>query len=543
VRARDVPRWQVVALERIDASPGLDLVAIAVDGPVRGRAPSPREAAYRLYERLDRLIWRVADDPLAAGDIEASARLRDRAVAAPLRADDLDVVADFGASGDAAVDEAPRHGVWTVHHGDLEHYRDEPPHFWELYDDTRTFGTAIVAARPDGRYVVYRSFSATDWVSLARGRSHAYWKTAHALVRRLAALRDGGWERIAAMPDFGPDPGPAGAPRGIPTTAQVVRHVARMAAGVARRRARRAALREDWFVAYRRRSGLPLAMSPDPPFTLLDAAPGRMYADPFVIERDGDAFVFVEDVDRRTGRAVISCARLGGGDTRPKPVLARDHHLSYPFVFEHDGEVHMVPETAATRAVDLYRAAPFPSRWEPVARLLSDLSAVDPTLFEHDGRWWMFAGVADEGAGFLDELFLYFSDSLTEGWTPHPLNPVVSDVRRARPAGPVVKRDGALLRLGQDSSRDYGDAIAVNRIEALTPTAYRERQVATIRPDFMPGVAGTHAYTFSERYEAIDGRMWRPRLALPRRRGVRPSGRPTARAPARPQPPAWPRGS
>jgi hypothetical protein len=310
-----------------------------------------------------------------------------------------------------------------------------------------------------------------------------------------------------------------------------------MAAGVARRRARRAAFREDWFVAYRLRSGAPLAMSPDPPFTLLDPAPGREYADPFVIERDGDAFLFVEDADRRTGQAVISCARLGRGDVRPEPVLARDHHLSYPFVFEHDGEVYMVPESAETRTVDLYRAAPFPSRWDPVARLLSDLNAVDPTVFQHDGRWWMFAAVAERGAGFLDELFLYFSDSLTEGWTPHPLNPVVSDVRRARPAGPVVEHAGALLRPGQDSSRDYGDAIAVNRIEELTPSTYRERHVATIRPDFLPRAAGTHAYAVSDRYEAIDGRVWRPRLALPSRRAARPFVRLRPDEPARHPPP------
>jgi hypothetical protein len=35
--------------------------------------------------------------------------------------------------------------------------------------------------------------------------------------------------------------------------------------------------------------------------------------------------------------------------------VERDHHLSYPFVFSHDGAVYMIPETSAANRVELLR--------------------------------------------------------------------------------------------------------------------------------------------------------------------------------------------
>ena len=41
----------------------------------------------------------------------------------------------------------------------------------------------------------------------------------------------------------------------------------------------------------------------------------------------------------------------------------------------------------------LFRAVKFPTRWEFVKDLLTDVSAVDATVFEHDRHWYLFASV------------------------------------------------------------------------------------------------------------------------------------------------------
>ena len=90
-------------------------------------------------------------------------------------------------------------------------------------------------------------------------------------------------------------------------------------------------------------------------------------------------------------------------------------------------------------------------------------------------------------------------------------NPVVTDARRARPAGRVLRRDGALLRPAQDASGGYGRRIVLNRIDLLAEDDYRETAVASIEPGWLPGVVRTHTYTVDGDVEVLDGQRYQPR--------------------------------
>src|SRR5690606_9233249 len=108
----------------------------------------------------------------------------------------------------------------------------------------------------------------------------------------------------------------------------------------------------------------------------------------------------------------------------------------------------------------------------------------DATLLEHAGHWWMFVTlVENSGASTSDELFLFHADHpLSDHWLPHPANPIVSDVRRARPAGPIFMQDGVLYRPAQDGSRTYGGSIRLHQIDELSPTKYLETEIGCIDP-------------------------------------------------------------
>ena len=105
------------------------------------------------------------------------------------------------------------------------------------------------------------------------------------------------------------------------------------------------------------------------------------------------------------------------------------------------------------------------------------MRAWDPTLLRHDGRYWLFVTMAAPGVRPSDELCLYSADSLTGPWRPHPRNPIVSDARRARPAGRILADQGHLVRPSQDGSGAYGRRIVLNRIDVLTPDDYEETPV------------------------------------------------------------------
>jgi len=134
----------------------------------------------------------------------------------------------------------------------------------------------------------------------------------------------------------------------------------------------------------------------------------------------------------------------------------------------------MLPETAENRTLELYRCEAFPYAWRPHRVLLENLSAFDATLWRERDRWWMFVNVSEPCADSSDELHIYWSTTPLGPWTAHRGNPVVSDVRSARPAGPLFSHNGRLYRPSQDCSLAYGHSVSINRVDVLNDDDYRE---------------------------------------------------------------------
>ena len=223
----------------------------------------------------------------------------------------------------------------------------------------------------------------------------------------------------------------------------------------------------------------------------------RYWGDPFVMQRGDCYYVFIEEKLYGTGLGRIACLTLDsqGRLLSQQVVLQQPYHLSYPFIFEQDGELYMIPESAAHRTIELYRCTHFPDRWEFVKNLLSDLYAVDATLLEHAGQCWLFANVKASRGSSLDALYLFHAPSLFADWQAHPRNPVVWDIRSARPGGRIFSHQGELIRPSQDSSRRYGYALRFNRITSLSETGYAESPAGAFTPAHSRYLA-TH--TFNE---------------------------------------------
>jgi hypothetical protein len=185
--------------------------------------------------------------------------------------------------------------------------------------------------------------------------------------------------------------------------------------------------------------------------------------------------------------------------------LRRPYHLSYPFLFEENGEIYMIPETKGNRTVELYRATNFPTQWTLETILLSDIYAVDATIQKIGVKYWMFVGISNGRYSNCDELGIFFSDALKGPWTPHPANPVVSNVRSARPAGALFYDQGRLIRPSQDCAKAYGYATVFSEVLTLTETEYEERPIARLDPGWVKGNLGTHTYTRTDEFEVIDG--------------------------------------
>ena len=420
----------------------------------------------------------------------------------------LDVMLRFGFNilrGDLLT--AARHGIWSFHHADHRVNRGSPAGFWEVANGEMTTGTMLQRLTEDldngvvlrtAKYLTMRS-------SWNENRRRAYAKSTVMMIDALGELADTG--SVAAPPE---EASPAFqlfdrplylAPRPA-QTARALLTIGRHTANDVFR-----------FRGFSYRWALLVARGPLRGQSLrrmqrLTAPAGTYWADPFIVRRNGETRVLFEDFDLTAGRGKISSARLTDkGFEDIQTAFAPDYHLSYPFPFEHRGELYCMPESYQSGAVELWKCVDFPTGWVKVRDMLTTVSAVDSTLIQHNERWYMFTNVDRVGLGdHCDELHIYSADDPVTGeWTPHPANPVVSNAVSSRMGGAIVCNEGgALIRPAQRTGAFYGSGLFFQEIEELTPTSYRERWVEEIRPQWVSGAVGLHHCHYSPDLSVLD---------------------------------------
>jgi hypothetical protein len=473
-----LPRWKRRIIEEIRTC-SVARIAVVAKGDAAPRRRRFRRLLFDLYRRLDyRWFRREGVDAFAPSDV--SDLLADGPVedAGALGGLDLDVAIRLGSwQPDGAV---ARHGVWS-----LPDDRDLGPR--EVLEARPTTPSFLeIRTGPGAPRAVALSHSFTDHISAHRTRNHTCWKTASFVARTLRDLAHDGPGALEGEPAPHPQPPPG-------NLATLVL-AARLGLRYLRRKVRDLLTHEQWYPAYRFEEEPRAPADTFADLKRLVPPRDRFWADPFPFARDGRTYLFLEELPYRRGKGHISVLEIDPekGATEPVEVLKRDYHLSYPFVFEWQGEVYLLPETAADRKVRLFRCRSFPNEWEEDRVLLDGVNAVDATLAEVDGRWWMFVNIGAPGAGNWDELHLFHADTPLGPWTPHRRNPVKSDCRAARPAGRLFRRQGRLYRPAQKCAGSYGKKIALHRILELTPDTYAEEHVADLAPEW-----GERAHTLN----------------------------------------------
>ena len=198
----------------------------------------------------------------------------------------------------------------------------------------------------------------------------------------------------------------------------------------------------------------------------------------------------------------------GAGFGKPRLVLNSPYHLSYPFVFHHDGKIVFTPEHSQARDFSAFvigNDANVVSKQTIIGRLLP---IIDGTLLFYDGTYWLFA--LDETITSNTDLNIYFADSFDGPWRAHPMNPVKSDVCSARPAGTPFVYEDQLYRPGQDCSTHYGRAITINKVDHLTRTSYRESRATAVLPTDVRYSYGLHTIAKVGNFTLVDGARLEP---------------------------------
>ncbi|EJQ97581.1 hypothetical protein [Bacillus cereus] len=372
--------------------------------------------------------------------------------------------------------------------------------FWEMASRKIPLETRlqILASKPENHKVIYRTISPLNVESLFFNRNLLYWKVKDIVLRRLFDLYKKGWSYITNLDTYNQPSLVNERPDKYPTNFQMIPFISRLAMHKLKSRL----FMEHWFIAFKNRK------EERSRFHIIKAPLSRFYADPFVIERNERNFIFFEDYIYSEGKGNIAFVEVdieSNSVSQPTTVLEKPYHLSYPFLIKDGGEIYMIPETSSNQTIELYKATNFPYEWEIEKVLMENVNAVDTTIIQHEGKYWLFTNVFTDGSS-LDELYLFHSDSLFGQWVSHPMNPIVSDAKSARPAGNIFVHDGKLIRPSQNCLFSYGYSVNLNEIEILNEDSYREKKIKEITPSIFKRNKGTHTYVFNEDLEVLDGR-------------------------------------
>jgi hypothetical protein len=528
-----LPAWAFAAIERILHSTCAEITLIVLNrsgskkrSPLMAFWQERHHWLYHIFNTIDEKLF--LRGPAASAQVDSAEMLSRVPVfevkpidaqgeqyfsasdVEQIKSQRLDILVKMGFGnlrGDISL--VANHGVWTYRWGDHRKIEDGLTGFWEVVRKWPETGAALqqLGATVEYDRVLFESWFFTYPYSPTRSKNYILWAAASFLPRQVEHLFHLGGEKfLLEIKKNTVDETPKSVKSNdIPCNLMVMWIVVKLAARNLLEIYRRGFYREQWELLFKLGHD---AESNTSTFKRISPPRDRFWADPHVIYRRPNYYIFIEEYLYRVKKGHISVIEMDqkGNYKPPIPILQKDCHLSFPFIFNWMGHYYMIPESSEKRTIDIYECIEFPAEWRFKITLMKGLKAVDTTLFYDQGKWWLFTAISEnEAAAPQVELFLFYSGELfTDQWQAHPMNPIVSDVKRARAAGSIFVKDGKLFRPSQICSETYGYGFDVNEIVTLSETEYCEKTVTTVRPERGKSILATHTYAKEGNLTVID---------------------------------------
>lgn len=212
--------------------------------------------------------------------------------------------------------------------------------------------------------------------------------------------------------------------------------------------------------------------------------PTIIVADPFLFVKNEKLYLFYESKAFFSPGVIMMTSTVDLKNwSKPVVVLKESFHLSYPWVFEEEGKIYMIPETGSDKSIRLYEAVNDDlTEFRLVKKLLEQpknmvcrIGYGDTSIYKKEGKYYLMTMLQHEEP--VNILELYVSDDLQGPYIPHPCSPIAKDNKIGRDAGCWLELGGKLLRFSQDCVHRYGDNVNVSEITKLSPTEYKEHLV------------------------------------------------------------------
>ncbi|CAA6809736.1 MAG: Unknown protein [uncultured Sulfurovum sp.] len=493
---------------------------------------------YLLYIKLDKQIFKLKNSPSELKDSKnllkkiteikvepVSTKFSDKFKKKDIddiKSHDLDILIRFGFGilrGEIL--KSSKYGVWSYHHGDNSINRGGPAGFWEVIEGIGTTGSIlqILTEDLDAGKILYKSSSKTDEFSINRNKHNYYWKSLSFLPRKIEELYNIGEDAFFKKVDYENRYPTFYSNRlyskdnfcNIKMSILFLHNILKMLY----KKIYIKIFLEQWILLFSLENGLSTSFWR---FKKIIPPKDRFYADPFIVKRDETYYIFIEEALYSTEKGHISVIEMNSkGEYKPPvTIIDKPYHLSYPHIIELADKYFMIPESNKNKTIELYECINFPYEWEFKMNLMEEVTAVDSTLFFYNDKWWLFCNMIEHPEASLnDELYLFYADKLeTTEWVAHPMNPIISDVTKSRPAGNIFMHKDKIIRPSQNSTSKYGYGMTMNEIVTLNEKEYAEVKFSSIEPNWNKKILRTHTFNHTGNLTIIDGRFKRKRTLL-----------------------------
>ncbi|MFK5986455.1 MAG: hypothetical protein QM479_13670 [Pseudomonadota bacterium] len=517
----EIETWAYIAIKRVfqSANTDIDLVIINDHQKTASKPAQPPKIVYRLFDSVDKLLNKnyfgykkpksIQRLLTAIKTINIDCAINQLDLQ-QINDNKLDILINLNSgvlTGDIL--DVAKYGVWSYQFGDINFNRGELVGFWEAMTCQPAIGVNIkrLESKHLPEQILYQSSVVSEEFKPSPNKSQLHYLAAGFLSRQIDLLYNLGEKlfflqvnkynneiNYLSYPDFKQ-----------PDNFEAMLLFGKYLFNTGIRIIRRLFYYEHWYLFYNLNPKTSDVLNQ---YQKLMPAKDRFWADPFVIYTQEKYYIFFEELMYGTNRAHLSVIEMDtdGKCSEATIILKKDYHLSYPFIFEYENKFYMIPESIENKTIELYECTDFPMQWKFKMNLMEDICAVDSTLFFKDNKWWLFTAMEDvKGSSTGNELFLFWADTpFTQHWTSHPLNPVVSSVKTARPAGKIYIKNNKIYRPSQDCSLRYGHYTNINEITELTETTYSEKLVNRITPNWDKEVIGTHTLNADKNMTIVD---------------------------------------
>lgn len=163
----------------------------------------------------------------------------------------------------------------------------------------------------------------------------------------------------------------------------------------------------------------------------------------------------------------------------PQIVLKEPFHLSFPFVFEDNGNIYMIPESQESDSIRLYQANDDLTSFSYVRTIMKKehskdihYNLCDSHIYKKENKYYLFTSYQKNWM-YHQELYVS-SDLFREEFVRHPMSPICISNEFGRNGGSLIIFNEKLFRVTQDCQRNYGDNISLMEITKLSENEYEE---------------------------------------------------------------------